>query len=140
MKKYTRTILALILAVVSAIALPISVSAVSVSGSIGTNAYVCHYNGSITSLSSNASCSQATSICLELTPTIDRVIGSMLIRWGEVNESKSTLSAKSLYYNKSYSEVRNSHQEMPQSGIFISCTYNTTITGITVVDNDVLSF
>ena len=129
MKKYTRTILALILAVVSALALPINAGATTYSGSLGNNSYTCNVSCDYLKIYSKMSCSKSSDLRVDTTAVL--YYGGTY--YPDVDMMKSASSTRSINHTYTYIQMLNIHPLFPAGGTFYSCDYTDKINNTTVL-------
>lgn len=134
MKKYTRTILALILAVVSALALPINAGATAYSGSIGTEYYICYVNGSTSNVSSKivneTSAHLKTSTdtwVFKMSHGVPTYVKNIVV------EMEPSSNRKTITLSFTYSDVETLFS-LPTTGFFQKTIYNSYINGTNVLN------
>lgn len=130
MKKYTRTILALILAVVSALALPINAGATTYSGSLGSNAYTCTVSSAPLKIISKISCSSNSDLQVDTSAYV-YVNGSF---YNTAQMSKTLGNTRSINHTYTYVKMLETHPTFPSNGTFHLCDYYDYINSTTVLN------
>ena len=130
MKKYTRTILALILAAVSALALPINAGATTYSGMLGNNSYTCTVSCDYNKIISKISCSSNSDLQVDTTAYLDYG-GSY---FPDVNMTKSASNTRSINHTYSFNQMLAVHPLFSPGGTFHHCDYYDYINNTTILN------
>lgn len=133
MKKFSRRTLALILAAVSILTIPLYAGATTYSGSIGSNIYTCTVSCAPLKIVSKISCSKKS----DLETKTKASLYYLSLPYGSYRRNGDASDVKSLNLTYNITSVIIDHPNYPTSLVFYSCEYedyiNTTnvLNGIT---------
>ena len=119
MKKFSRRTLALILAAVSILTIPLYAGATTYSGSIGSNVYTCTVSCAPLKVISKISCSKTSNLRTDTTVYIDYG----LPYHPDADMTLIANGAKSLNHTYNVSQFLVAHPIFPSGCTFYSCTY-----------------